>query len=470
MRKNKCVNPKIGEHPDLFERDEEGKPKMTAVRSGPLVVGGAYVEGMSRAQVRALPRDAFNEEEWNSLDADDQECILENDPESLARVKELVDAFVEREKRLLEPDEITKQQWIESGSDYFAQWLGEQDEIIDHRGIQEEVEQLTDKLMPEGGESPSPDEVRGAINEALRDADNYDFHISGNEYSREGIFRESVSDHGGIYFDKRDLANLTDPMFADEIEEAVKQINNNTYLRIKFDDLFPKYEFQIDYGDIGYYFVADVNWDKVEAAARETLGEELIEEAATPPEERIVYRFKDGFYVVDLLSSELKAEGSALGICVGDTQYGYAGAVKRGDTKIFSLRRPSGKPLFTIEAQMHNQDVERVRQIKGKGDRLPGWDRDKVKVGGYDAMKKDEVLKALEFLAFLEVDPWEVGDIRPALEATYAAKRLKTPDQVKQDKMLEEIFGAAGGERENPRRRRNSDNDRPLGFDSPWTP
>lgn len=458
----KCINPKIGEHPDLFERDAEGRPAMTSVWTGPPVVGGQYREGMSRAQVRALPRDAFNEADWDSLDEADQEFILENDPESLARVKALVDAFVEREKYLTKPDEQTKQQWLNDDEEYFVQWLADQDEVVDDRSIKDEVEELVDTLAHpddlEGDPRQRVLDTRGAINEALRDANNYDISMSGNEYRAEGLYKSRIMSAGGIYFDGGELRELTDPMFPDEIEEAVKQIKHDTYLHIKYDDLFPKYEFQQDY-EVDWYFVATPDWDKIEAAARETLGVEEIEETAAPPEQRIVYRFKDGFYVQDLLSSELKAEGAAQGICVGQGQYGYAGAVKRGDTKIFSLRRPSGKPLFTIEASVDREGrVHEVRQVKGKANRLPGWDAGSSEEG---KMKDEEVKKALEFVYHLGIDPWNVRDLRPAID-----KIVKDRGEgYLPDSAIKKFLGP----KKNPGRRLPP-NDRPLGFDSPWTP
>src|ERR1044072_8762186 len=73
---------------------------------------------------------------------------------------------------------------------------------------------------------------------------------------------------------------------------------------------------------------------------------------APPAEERVVYRWEEGFYVLDLLPSEPPEEGKARGMGVGRPDMGYGRAVARGEIKILSVRRPSGKPLFTIEASM----------------------------------------------------------------------------------------------------------------------
>lgn len=61
-----------------------------------------------------------------------------------------------------------------------------------------------------------------------------------------------------------------------------------------------------------------------------------------------VHQTPDGYTIRQLhLPEELEAEGEAMGHCVGG--FGYAGQVARGDTMIYSLRDPQGKPHATIE-------------------------------------------------------------------------------------------------------------------------
>ena len=65
-------------------------------------------------------------------------------------------------------------------------------------------------------------------------------------------------------------------------------------------------------------------------------------------------------------------------------------------------------------------DVSRVVQVKGKANRLPGWDAGKTGMG---KMKRGEVEMANEFLehiGFINID--EIGDMRPGMRALKGLK------------------------------------------------
>lgn len=64
---------------------------------------------------------------------------------------------------------------------------------------------------------------------------------------------------------------------------------------------------------------------------------------------RVVHTTPDGYTVQHLRTpEELKAEGDAMGHCVGEG-HGYAEEVAAGRTLIYSLRDPEGKPHATVE-------------------------------------------------------------------------------------------------------------------------
>lgn len=66
------------------------------------------------------------------------------------------------------------------------------------------------------------------------------------------------------------------------------------------------------------------------------------------PQGVVVYRFADGWTVQDLRAEkELRAEGKNLVHCVG----GYGPAVENGESRIYSLRDPEGRPFVTMEWQ-----------------------------------------------------------------------------------------------------------------------
>jgi hypothetical protein len=168
----------------------------------------------------------------------------------------------------------------------------------------------------------------------------------------------------------------------------------------------------------------------------------------------VVYRWPDGFYVQDLLPSELPAEGKTMGMCVGRADMGYGKAVREGTAKILSLRRPSGKPLFTIEAatdlehatteKPHELRIESIEQIKGKANRKPGFDlgKDREMVAGYGqhperyamtklqaamGIKRDEVERVLEYVLSIDQDPMAIDDLRAAMAAISELRRKDDP-------------------------------------------
>ena len=475
MRKK---NPAFGpRQPDLFGGDT-ARAAQTRTH--------VPISSLTEAQLKAIPRDDYGDDEWEELDPEIQEHIHEHDPASVERVQKLVEPIIEQFKYYEDPDNDLKRQWIDSESESFESWLINHDEPVENRRIRKEVADLSAEITeaiarertPEEG-TPGEDEIRGAINNALREADNYEFEITGNEYGA-AFYKSKVSGQQ-IYIEGDALVEMVKGLHPDEIERAAKEINRETYLNLKAKDLEPRYygtgaqyahEFTVDI-EPDFYFEATPDWDKIKAAALEELGvdEAALPEVATPPETRIIYRFSDGWYVQDLLSSELPEETRRMGnICVGKPEFGYIGAVKAGTTKIYSLRNKAGKPILTIEASQRMSDEgqhlpPKIKQIKGSGNRLPGWALHKQGKGGYKAMNVDEVKRAVEFIQSLGVDPASVSDLDPARDAvlTYSVSTTaETPDS---QFLLDAFLGAEA--KENPRRGRN---DRPLGFNSPWTP
>lgn len=97
-----------------------------------------------------------------------------------------------------------------------------------------------------------------------------------------------------------------------------------------------------------------------------------------------------GWTVWNLSSADLRAEGKAQSHCLGDEGMGYADAVQRGEIYIWSVKDSQGKSKFTFEvARPSPKNAYRAmtyaegdgrglfiagyKQIKGKGNRLPGW-------------------------------------------------------------------------------------------------
>lgn len=396
MRKSR--NPTVGEHPDLFERSPT-----RVVRA---------LDMMSGEEIRALPRSAFSQAEWDSLDEETRSYI---DPEDARtsrekRIDEFVAHFVQYHEQLIE-GEASADLFDGDFDYYFSEYANKIIERARDAGFDSEVDEIESRFEEAGF---SPEQIEEALKEALQDNNNYDYDYDANEYGR-AMFKAHSSE--SFYVDRDTLDEWMEGLSEDEIEEAVKQINKKTDLYIKPSDLEGKYEFSVE-EYVDRYADANPDWEKVEAAVSEILGEqEPIEELEQGPEaDQVLMNFPDGSYVRTLRASELPAEGKAMGICVGRAEYGYAKAVKANRTMILSLRRPSGKPLLTFEVSLEPKQGRplEVVQIKGKANRLPGWDLGRV---GQGEVKADEVKKAVEVVELLALDPKDVRDLEPGLRA-----------------------------------------------------
>jgi hypothetical protein len=412
MLGKRTKNPAVGKHPDLFESDlvdVPGDPKkaMWAPEDTAVVVP---LSEMTEDEILKTPRANFMPSEWDSLDEDVQEAIHENDPESAARIEKMVGEFVKRHNWLDGSDMAHLRDSFESDFDQmFSEYS---DELVERaRAKNYDVDEFIDEWK---GQGYSEEQCESALKEALQDNNNYDYDYNTDEY-HSAFFKAQASE--SFYIDRSDLDEILEGMYPDEIEVALKEINKKTYLSLKPNDLAGAYELDI-YDYATFYADADPNWEKVIKAAQDTLendvkrGAEDVEEAIDTRsfEDRIVHRFKDGSYVLDLQPGELAAEGKAMGMCVGREDMGYTKALRRGEIKILSLRTQAGRPKFTFEVEVEDGKPTRVVQIKGKANRLPGWDLGKA---GQGKAKIDEIEKCIEVVKVLDLDPKDVEDLRP---------------------------------------------------------
>lgn len=398
-------NPKVDTQPDLFGGES------------PVIVP---LDELSENEIKALPREAFSQKEFNELDEDLQEWIHEHDGMSAARIKDMIDAFVSRHEWAISLDEAAQQH---EGT--FDMLISEVEVKQVRRYYKDEFENFLEHFQAEGF---SQDQIKDALEEAVHDSNNYTFSYNTDEYG--GAFLRS-NEFASFYMEVNDLHDLTEDMHSDEIEAALEEINRKTDLTLDLGDIEKALEKKYEAFDIqeysAHYADADLDWDKLEEAVKETLsGEEPAGPATSeevPVSKRIVHKFKDGSYVLDLLPSELPTEGKAMGMCIGRPEMGYIRAVRQGDTKILSLRTQAGRPKFTIEASIKQGTpleptpaiyrISRINQIKGKANRLPGWDLGKE---GRGDLKRDEVEKIKELLNVLDIPPESVSDLRPALQ------------------------------------------------------
>lgn len=393
----KQKNPQVGFTEDMFAPVGTLTPVVKAL------------DELSREEIESLPRAAFSEDEWDQLDDDVQETIYKNDEESKARIQNLVDQFVSRHKWLEDPGESYVRERLESDLDYY---FGEMslDYIERHgsRSDQETVKDLFDELK---AQHFTTDQITQAFDEALQDTSNWDITYGTGEYDRGTI--RMIDTDSFFYVDGSDLDEWLEGMFPDEVDLAIAEINNKTYLNIDADDLNRFYggrggqqhrrEFESsEY--VTYYGTGDPDWNKIEEAVRESLGGEEPEDEEESYEDRIVYRYKDGWFVVDLLASELRAEGRGRVLCMGDPSMGYIQAVEEGRNKIFSIRMPDNKRIWSVLGIVEDGKLRYIRQIRTDRNRIPG-------TGDLD--------RVLEFLQQGLGIPWkkikDIQDLKPAL-------------------------------------------------------
>jgi hypothetical protein len=206
--------------------------------------------------------------------------------------------------------------------------------------------------------------------------------------------------------------------------EAVSDLYN------ELDGLFStssRHDFDPSLHNYFYYRLAvgwNINTDDLRRAITGFLPED--EEGVGPPE--VVYKFKNGFQVVSLKPGHLVKEGCEGGICIGQRKHGYYDALKNGEIAVYSLRTPSDKVKLTIEVELDGERPTRVLQVKGKANRLPGFD-----LGRQEFKHVEEVEMAMEFVSrYLHLDPADAPDLAPGVTALAEWKKQDAERRARQ--------------------------------------
>jgi hypothetical protein len=206
--------------------------------------------------------------------------------------------------------------------------------------------------------------------------------------------------------------------------EAVSDLYN------ELDGLFStssRHDFDPSRHNYFYYHLAvgwNINTDDLRRAITGFLPED--EEGVGPPE--VVYKFKNGFQVVSLKPGHLVKEGCEGGICIGQRKHGYYDALKNGEIAVYSLRTPSDKVKLTIEVELDGERPTRVLQVKGKANRLPGFD-----LGRQEFKHVEEVEMAMEFVSrYLHLDPADAPDLAPGVTALAEWKKQDAERRARQ--------------------------------------
>jgi hypothetical protein len=418
-------------HPTRWDEDERGPDDRTARRARRNPEGyfdNVPLEDLTDAQIRELPRSAFSEDEWGELTTSQQNEILEH-PESQKRIDKLVDLFEKKYNAHSDPPN----DWIISSTkDSFYQYLRERsDELVDDAD-DDEVERIID-----ANDSFPRNQVRRAISRALEDTGNYDVEVE--------VEAPSDTFHSESYYDTEfsidgdEIEKAAKEMYEDEFDLATLKIDKDLpgvyrgILSYSLKKQIPR-KFASIWGEsnVEAEVLYNPDWGRIDRTvdrildSEGVLEDEFEDDEGQPTDtrtkdERTVMRFPDGFYVLQLTPEEMKTEDGSysdkgLSHCIGDPAQGFLGAVRKNKGIAWSVRRPSGKPLISIFAGLNKDgSIRDVEQVKGKSNRLVGWDLHKV--GAPNKVKEHETKMVTAFIESLDVDPFLVSDLLPALSS-----------------------------------------------------
>lgn len=254
--------------------------------------------------------------------------------------------------------------------------------------------------------------------------------------------------------------NLPEDILAEVEEIMVKQVNDRLCLDVKLgdvdfdakeiklgDDVYVEntatiyilykiesiYEAMSDWIEENFY---DEERDALEGRARalyETLQAHLEEFAEDHAEQSkkgapgdlgaLVAELPGGFvaYKLDTVES-LHTEGERMRNCVGTPSMGYIRKLLAGERAFYSVRKANehvegDKPGFTVEVVVDGRGTPtKVKQIEGKGRRLPGFTHKEISKASF---RPEEVEAVASFVQdYLELDPSvDAIDLRPGLNS-----------------------------------------------------
>jgi hypothetical protein len=423
------------------------------------------LEDLSEDQIRALPRKAFSEDEWDELEEDTQEWIYEHDKESKERVETLAKNIVEYVESSRDLDSVLERS--EGDIDYFFE---DEDRLWENHG-----EFIRDWAEENLGEGYDEDELKQAAIDVGLTQHNSEFTATtgGGDVaaSCDGFYLDSS---GLDYMMHGEPEEYTLDELARAIEKAEEKDESYDGPTVSDQSLEPQEFWDLihgtpnrwrrtgratwDYPEISrdscydyYSLVVEWNEEEILNDIRESIDfepgrprEAYVELA---PTERIAatLELSDGAYnIIDLIPGELAKETKKMNHCVGKRQYGYGAKIQEGRIRILSVRPVSGgsiwKRTFTLELNISPPDntstinelidesttssIESIEQVKGTRNRLPGFAKPGYAGEGQmaratteDFAGPAEWLNMVEVLDYLGFDPDAVPDMRPGLRA-----------------------------------------------------
>ncbi len=419
----------IGKHPSLFGGET---PVLIDWRTmSPEEIESAVIRG-------DLPADDWNEM-VDASELSESTLVQEGVNPELARAL-VEDDFM---AHLEEVDELGRQERIKpfveavrdqalSDIEYHTESQDGQESYIDT--FQEHLPAVVRRLAKEmrqalkdDGDYPGIDDVTlDMMEQVMSDPDIYEISISKDEYARTPPGSDTIR-IGAI---EGSLDGISTTFYKDlsdaDVEAAVKELDDHTpfirfYRTPRTARDFRDASFSINETD-DWRFVFSPKLDAVIAALDEITG------ASTKVSEPydVIYRYSGsnstvagasakGMYVAKLRPSQLKRIGAALGICVGREDMGYRRRLADGQIELYAILTEADKPKFCIERLVRDN---RIMQVKGKANRLPGFAAGVDVTPGTALTKPDEVRLVVEFLQSLGYSDTDIAaskDIGPGI-------------------------------------------------------
>ena len=395
------------------------------------------LELLSRDQIRDMPRTSFTPEEWKSLSATDRKYI-ESSKETTARkivdLSELIQGMysdANDRSENYDTDEMLTD-FIRHNASFAAvpaehryqRSVSKIERIATETGGEDEVKALYDYAQSIGGDTPYT--LTDKLVDALEDEDNWEVEVEEwNGIEGFGIIEIPKS----IEVDSYALEDL-EAATQEELNEAFESANRAYPESEGFEDTLTKgvisklpasgRSFDVE---PSYIAILKPDWETIEENIMEELAELAHESEGEdqfysvgepePEEDRILYTFKDGAYVLRMIPEDLRECGEELGQCIKDPEYNYSAKLNKGEIALYSIRTAEGRPKITIEIGLDDDgNPVRVGDILGKGNRVVGWGGTPGE-GKVKWMETQKVGKVLELLGF---DP-EIRSLKGAQEA-----------------------------------------------------
>lgn len=364
---------------------------------------------LSEDQILRLPLSAFTMEELGQLTDDQRAIIISMDRDSFHRRQALAKEVRSAMMYVIDPM-FGYSHYMEMSEDDID------DELAHFQPRWDKYEDKIDALQKDYPGLSEEDFYETMVTE-LANINNYEWEAISygadayNECDVKVDVQPSPTIDLGDKETRDDIRELT-PYEIDYVFEFDLDEESDYFDQRRIDDLKKMiarkhFEYVLELDEAPAQICGKLRWDVLEKSFRS----QIVEISDEPPPElgERVHTFADGAYVQSLTPEELPNEGKRMGMCVGKPEMGYIEALTNNDIRILSLRTEGGRPKMTISIELDNEGrMEAIEQIKGKANRLPGWNLGEE---GRGKFKDDEFAKAIELVDVLGFRPAVVEDL-----------------------------------------------------------